>query len=62
MTGIFRILMAYIDWKPCEVVIYKIGIIGSSLIYLIVGFVYYSGKDEVNNQIEAFKEGVVNLI
>lgn len=62
MTGIFRILMVYIDWKPCEVVIYKLGIVGSSLIYLIVAFVYYSGKDEVNNQIEAFKQGIVNLI
>lgn len=62
LAGAFRVLMVYVSWRPCEVIIYKLGIIGSSLIYLIVGFVYYSGKDGVNEQIDTFKEGVINLI
>lgn len=52
LTGIFRILMVFIDWKPWQIVMYKMGIIGSSMAYVVVGLVYLAGNDQVSAQIQ----------
>lgn len=50
-TGIFRILMVYVDWKPWQIIIYKMSIIGSSMTYVVVGLIYLAGNDQVSAQI-----------
>lgn len=62
LTGIFRVLMVFVDWKPWEIIVYKVGIIASSIAYVIVGLIYLSGNDQVSNQIDDFEDGVVKLI
>ena len=62
LTGIFRILMVFVDWSPCQIITYKIGIIGSSMAYVIVGLVYLGGNDQVSAQIDDFSNHVVLLI
>ena len=47
-TGAFRLLIKYIEWKPCQLVIYKISVIICSLIYIGVGFVYVVGLTALN--------------
>ena len=51
LTGIFRILMVYVDWKPWQIIVYKMGIIGSSMTYVVVGLIYLAGNDQVSAQI-----------
>jgi uncharacterized membrane protein YeiB len=62
LTGIFRVLMVFVSWKPWEIIIYKMAIIGSSMAYVVVGLIYLSGNDQVSSQIEEFENGIVNLI
>lgn len=45
LTGIFRVLMVFVDWKPWQIILYKMGIIGSSMTYVIVGLIYLLGND-----------------
>jgi hypothetical protein len=44
--------MVFVSWKPWEIIMYKMAIIGSSMAYVVVGLIYLSGKDQVSNQIE----------
>lgn len=47
-SGIFRILMVNVDWKPCQMIVLKLLIILSSLAYITVGLIYISGKDTID--------------
>lgn len=43
--------MVYVDWKPWQIIVYKMGIIGSSMAYVVVGLIYLAGNDQVSAQI-----------
>jgi hypothetical protein len=54
MIGIFRILMVNIYWRPYQVIVYKLAIVFSSLIYIAVGLVYIFGDDSLSKQVDEF--------
>ena len=47
-VGIFRILMVNIYWKPWQTLVYKMGIIISSIAYIAIGLVYIFGLDSLS--------------
>jgi hypothetical protein len=53
-VGIFRVLMVSIFWKPWQTIIYKLGIIISSLLYIAIGLLYIFGNDTLSKQVEDF--------
>jgi hypothetical protein len=61
-AGIFRVLMVHVNWNPCQIIAFKLGIVASSLSYVIVGFTYLSGNDELSSQLEEFNKSIVLLI
>ena len=62
MTGIFRVLMVTVNWNRWQVLTYKMSAILSSVCYIVIGFLYISGGDELSDQFDHFKEGTYNLI
>lgn len=61
-AGIFRVLMIHVKWNPCQIIVFKLGIVVSSLSYVIVGFTYLSGNDELSSQLDEFNKSIVLLI
>lgn len=43
MTGYFRIMMVYCNWKPCQVIIYKISLMVGAVSFFGIG-IYYTVK------------------
>lgn len=61
-AGIFRVLMVQVKWNPNQIIVYKLGIVLSSLSYVLVGFIYLSGNDELSSQLDEFSKNIVLLI
>lgn len=62
LAGILRILMVNICWKPWQVVVYKISITLTSLLYIALGLLYIFGADSLSNQISDFNTEVDPVI
>lgn len=61
-AGIFRVLMMNVTWNPVQIIVFKLGIVLSSMSYVIVGFTYLSGNDELSRQLDEFNNSIVLLI
>lgn len=51
-VGIFRVLMVSIYWKSWQTIVYKLGIILSSLAYIAIGLLYIFGSDTLSQQVD----------
>ena len=40
MTGYFRVMMVYCDWKPCQVIVYKISLMLGAISFFGIGIFY----------------------
>lgn len=61
-VGIFRVLMVSIYWKSWQTIIYKLGIILSSLAYIAIGLLYIFGSDTLSQQVDEFNAEVDPVI
>ena len=43
MAGYFRVMMVYCDWTPCQVIIYKISLLGGAVSFFGIGM-HYTGS------------------
>jgi hypothetical protein len=61
-TGAFRVLMVNVYWKPWQVVIFKVIVIFTSLLYVAFGFIYLIGSDSLTNSVDQFNQSIDELI
>lgn len=54
--------MVSIYWKPWQTIIYKLGIIVSSIAYIAIGLVYIFGYDSLSEQVNGFNGEIDPII
>jgi len=57
-AGCFRILMVHIYWKPWQIILYKLMITLSSILYIALGLMYLFGKNTLNESVESFNNEI----
>lgn len=62
LVGCFRVLMVYVYWRPWQIIVYKLTIILTSLLYIALGLVYIFGEDTLSKQVDDFSTEMYPLI